>query len=73
MRADALITGHYVNRIQKNGKAEMYRALDLSRDQSYFLFSTTQEQLKFSKISFRTRLEKKRYTKNSFRIKIKCC
>tara|TARA_Y100000590_G_scaffold461200_1_gene622218 strand:- start:46 stop:1185 length:1140 start_codon:yes stop_codon:yes gene_type:complete len=47
MKADALITGHYVNRIQKNGKADMYRALDLSRDQSYFLFSTTQEQLNF--------------------------
>ena len=47
MKADALVTGHYVNRIQKNGKAEMYRAVDLSRDQSYFLFSTTQEQLNF--------------------------
>ena len=47
MKADALITGHYVNRIQKNGNAEMYRALDLTRDQSYFLFSTTQEQLNF--------------------------
>ena len=47
MKADALVTGHYVNRIQKNGNAEMYRAVDLSRDQSYFLFSTTQEQLNF--------------------------
>ena len=47
MKADALVTGHYVNRIQKNGNAEMYRAKDLSRDQSYFLFSTTQEQLNF--------------------------
>ena len=47
MKADALITGHYVNRIKKNGKAEMYRAIDLTRDQSYFLFSTTQEQLNF--------------------------
>ena len=47
MKADALITGHYVNRIQKNGNAEMYRAIDLTRDQSYFLFSTTQEQLNF--------------------------
>ena len=47
MKADALITGHYVNRIQENGKAEMYRAIDLARDQSYFLFSTTQEQLNF--------------------------
>ena len=47
MKADALITGHYVNRIQENGNAEMYRAIDLARDQSYFLFSTTQEQLNF--------------------------
>jgi len=47
MKADALITGHYVNRIQKNGDAEMYRAMDLNRDQSYFLFATTQEQLNF--------------------------
>ena len=47
MKADALVTGHYVNRIQKNGNAEMYRAADLERDQSYFLFRTTQEQLNF--------------------------
>ena len=47
MKADALITGHYATRIQKNGNAEMYRAADLTRDQSYFLFSTTQEQLNF--------------------------
>ena len=47
MKADALITGHYVKRIQRNGNAEMYRAVDLTRDQSYFLFSTTQEQLNF--------------------------
>ena len=47
MKADALITGHYVNRIEKNGKVEMYRASDLKRDQSYFLFATTQKQLNF--------------------------
>jgi tRNA-uridine 2-sulfurtransferase len=47
LNADALITGHYVNRIQKNNNAEMYRAIDLTRDQSYFLFTTTQEQLNF--------------------------
>ncbi len=47
LKADALITGHYVNRIQKNENAEMYRAADKSRDQSYFLFTTTQEQLNF--------------------------
>ena len=47
LRADALVTGHYVNRIKNNGNAEMYRATDLTRDQSYFLFTTTQEQLNF--------------------------
>jgi len=47
MKADALVTGHYVNRIKLEKNAEMYRAADLSRDQSYFLFSTTQEQLNF--------------------------
>ena len=47
LKADALITGHYVSRIQKNGKAELYRAKDLKRDQSYFLFATTQKQLDF--------------------------
>jgi len=47
MKADALVTGHYVTRIQNEGNAEMYRAKDLDRDQSYFLFSTTQKQLNF--------------------------
>ena len=63
MKADALITGHYVNRIKKNENAEMYRAIDLKRDQSYFLFSTTQEQLNFSEISFGPNA-KKRNSKN---------
>jgi len=47
LMADALVTGHYVTRFQSNGKANMYRAKDTSRDQSYFLFSTTQEQLDY--------------------------
>ena len=47
LKADALITGHYIKRIQTNGKSSMYRAKDFSRDQSYFLFSTTQDQLDF--------------------------
>ena len=47
LKADALITGHYVSRVQNNSHASMYRAKDYSRDQSYFLFSTTQEQLDF--------------------------
>tara|TARA_Y100001935_G_C17250528_1_gene480727 strand:+ start:61 stop:1188 length:1128 start_codon:yes stop_codon:yes gene_type:complete len=47
LKADALITGHYVSRVQVNGHANMYRAKDQSRDQSYFLFGTTQEQLNY--------------------------
>ena len=47
LKADALVTGHYVSRIQKNGHANMYRAKDYNRDQSYFLFSTTQQQLDY--------------------------
>ena len=47
LKADALVTGHYVSRVQNSKNASMYRAKDLNRDQSYFLFSTTQEQLNF--------------------------
>ena len=47
LKADALITGHYVSRVQVNGHANMYRAKDRNRDQTYFLFSTTQEQLDY--------------------------
>ena len=48
LKADALITGHYVNRKQdQNNKANMYRAQDQKRDQSYFLFNPTQEQLNY--------------------------
>jgi tRNA-uridine 2-sulfurtransferase len=47
LKADALVTGHYVARVQNNRHANMYRAKDHNRDQSYFLFSTTQEQLDY--------------------------
>ncbi|MBP2312044.1 tRNA 2-thiouridine(34) synthase MnmA [Azospirillum soli] len=46
--ADALATGHYVRRVQRSdGGGELHRAIDPGRDQSYFLFATTQEQLDF--------------------------
>jgi len=45
--ADALATGHYVRRIEKNGVPELHVAADEHRDQSYFLFATTSEQLDF--------------------------
>ncbi len=47
LNADALITGHYVKSLTKNNQTNMYRALDVNRDQSYFLFNTTREQLNF--------------------------
>ena len=47
LNADALVTGHYVKSVTKNNITEMYRASDLNRDQSYFLFNTTREQLNF--------------------------
>lgn len=45
--ADALATGHYVRRVSGPGGAELRAAVDDSRDQSYFLFATTAEQLEF--------------------------
>lgn len=45
--ADCLATGHYVRRIEGPEGAELHRALDPARDQSYFLFATTQDQLDF--------------------------
>ena len=47
LNADALITGHYVKSITKNKETNMYRAIDHNRDQSYFLFNTTREQLNY--------------------------
>tara|TARA_B100001029_G_scaffold38463_1_gene29652 strand:- start:101 stop:1231 length:1131 start_codon:yes stop_codon:yes gene_type:complete len=47
LKADALVTGHYVLRRENNGSGAMYRAEDKERDQSYFLFSTTQQQLDY--------------------------
>ena len=43
--ADRLATGHYVQRIDGPHGAELHRAVDDSRDQSWFLFATTQAQL----------------------------
>jgi tRNA-uridine 2-sulfurtransferase len=45
--ADALATGHYVRRIEGAHGPELHVAADASRDQSYFLFRTTPEQLDF--------------------------
>lgn len=46
--ADCMATGHYVQRkLAANGQAELHRAADANRDQSYFLFTTTRDQLDF--------------------------
>lgn len=45
--ADCLATGHYIQRKEGPNGAELHRAADAARDQSYFLFATTQEQLDF--------------------------
>lgn len=46
--ADCMATGHYIQRVvNADGKAELHRAIDAGKDQSYFLFATTQEQLDF--------------------------
>jgi len=43
--ADALATGHYVQRKDGSDGAELHMAADPARDQSYFLYATTREQL----------------------------
>jgi tRNA-specific 2-thiouridylase len=45
--ADCLATGHYVRRVVGEGGPELHRALDPARDQSYFLFATTKDQLDY--------------------------
>jgi len=47
LKADALVTGHYVKSVTEGANTEMYRGIDTNRDQSYFLFNTTKEQLNF--------------------------
>ncbi|HCK19795.1 MAG TPA: tRNA 2-thiouridine(34) synthase MnmA, partial [Thalassospira sp.] len=48
LEADVMITGHYVQRLAgADGRGQLHRAVDDSKDQSYFLFATTQEQLDF--------------------------
>ncbi len=45
--ADCLATGHYIKRLLGETEPELHRAADASRDQSYFLFATTKEQLDY--------------------------
>jgi tRNA-specific 2-thiouridylase len=45
--ADCLATGHYVRRVMRDGRAELHKGADPRRDQSYFLYGTTAEQLDY--------------------------
>ena len=45
--ADCLATGHYVQRVDTSGGAELHRGSDPAKDQSYFLFATTPDQLDY--------------------------
>ena len=45
--ADYMATGHYVQKLQLNGEHQLHQAYDKGKDQSYFLFATTYEQLSF--------------------------
>jgi tRNA-specific 2-thiouridylase len=45
--ADCLATGHYVRRVMAGDRAELHKGADAARDQSYFLYGTTRDQLDF--------------------------
>ena len=45
--ADCMATGHYIQRVMGDRGPELHSAADANRDQSYFLFSTTAEQLDY--------------------------
>lgn len=47
LEADCMATGHYIQRMMGANGPELHSAADANRDQSYFLFSTTPEQLEF--------------------------
>ena len=47
LKADALVTGHYVKSVTIQNETNMYKAIDENRDQSYFLFNTTRNQLNY--------------------------
>jgi len=45
--ASCMVTGHYIQRIVGKDGPQLHRAVDQGKDQSYFLFATTKEQLEF--------------------------
>ena len=61
--ADCMATGHYIQRKMGTNGAELHCAADINKDQSYFLFSTTQEQLDFLRFPL-GHLKSKGHTRN---------
>ena len=63
--AAALITGHYVRRVEGEAGPELQRARDAAKDQSYFLFATTPEQLDYLRFPLggMTKAETRRHAK----------
>lgn len=55
--ADCLATGHYVRRIETENGPELHKAADPAKDQSYFLFATTREQLGYLRFPLGGRLK----------------
>ena len=47
LNSNVLVTGHYVKRIESKDGIQLHQANDGQKDQSYFLFATTQDQLKY--------------------------
>ena len=47
LNGECLVTGHYVRHKQGTDGVEMHRAADSAKDQSYFLYATTRDQLKY--------------------------
>ena len=57
--ADCLATGHYVRRVVNGGRVELHKGADPARDQSYFLYGTTREQLDFLRFPARRPAEER--------------
>jgi tRNA-uridine 2-sulfurtransferase len=47
LEADWLVTGHYAQVVEEDGRYQLFKGLDPNKDQSYFLFTLTQEQLRY--------------------------
>jgi len=72
LKADALVTGHYIKRIGGIKDAKMFKAKDIKKDQSYFLFATSQDQLDYLRFPLGEYLKSEiRNLANKFNLKVK--